>query len=55
MLLEDEICPGLTFKQHAESLAMFRLNQLNKNYDSVDLAIETINELSKLQRGLDQL
>lgn len=29
MLKDDEICPGLTFAQHAESLAMFDLHTSN--------------------------
>lgn len=27
MLKDDEICPGLTFEQHAESLAMWELQK----------------------------
>jgi hypothetical protein len=38
-LKRDEICPGLTLDDHAESLAMFDMHALNANNKAWHLAV----------------
>lgn len=47
ILEHEEICPGLTYAQHAESVAMFNLKDYR--YSMSELATETHSVLLAIQ------
>lgn len=44
----NEICPGLTWDEHAESVAMFELNKTN--YSEDDLALKIVDVLYRIDQ-----
>ena len=49
-LQRDEICPGLTVDEHAESLAMFDCHNMNASNKVHSLAVEIVKK--KIKQGL---
>jgi hypothetical protein len=46
-LKRDEICPGVTVKQHAESLAMFEMHNTPTNNKAWVLSIPILRSLNE--------
>jgi hypothetical protein len=47
MLVDEEICPGTTYHEHAKSVAAFNLQGID--YNEVQLAAEVLHVLAQLQ------
>jgi hypothetical protein len=48
-LKENEICPGVSWDEHAESVAMFKLR--DTNYSEGDLTLEIVDVLARIDQA----